>query len=341
MRSRQIRATTPARTNKLDAWEEHFRISSGIGSCEIFLRYLPALPTAGSSRVMLYVHGATFPSALSIAHRFDGRSWRDELVAAGYHVWGVDFLGFGESDRYPAMELLAEANPSVGRAPEASHQIEHAVRFIAAHHRVERISIIAHSWGTIATGLFATQHPELVDRLVFFGPITQRQGSGGQPPALPAWRLITLADQWKRFVEDVPAGESPVLSKRHFDEWGKIYLATDPESDARSPASVKTPSGPIADIFAAWHGHLAYDPAEIKAPTAIVRGEWDSLVTDADARWLFEALSAAPIKRDVKISRGTHLMHLEAMRFALYRESIASLQADDETLMERHHPKGN
>jgi hypothetical protein len=28
-------------------------------------------------RVVLYVHGATFPSAVSIAHRFDGRSLRD------------------------------------------------------------------------------------------------------------------------------------------------------------------------------------------------------------------------------------------------------------------------
>ena len=327
--STTIHTTTPAAASKLDAREEHFLIPSGIGSCRIFLRYLPALATAGGSRVILYVHGATFPSALSIAHRFDGRSWRDELVAAGYHVWSFDFLGFGESDRYPEMDLPVEANPPLGRAPEARRQIEQAVRFISAHHRQERISIIAHSWGTIATGLFAIQRPELVNRLVFFGPIAIRQASGGQAPALPAWRLITVADQWNRFVEDVPAGKPPVLSKRHFDEWGKIFLATDPESGTRSPASVRTPSGPIADIFAAWHGHLAYDPAEIKAPTAIVRGEWDSLVTDADARWLFDALSATPIKRDVKISCGTHLMHLEESRCALYKEAQNFLDGRD------------
>jgi pimeloyl-ACP methyl ester carboxylesterase len=324
-----IQTITPATATKLDSREEHFRIPSGINSCGIFLRYLPALPATGSFRVVLYVHGATFPSALSIAHRFDGRSWRDDLAAAGYHVWGFDFLGYGASDRFREMELPAEANLPLGRAPEARRQIEQVARFISAHHRVERISIIAHSWGTIATGLFAARHPELVDRLVFFAPLAQRQGSGGQSTVRPAWRLITLADQWKRFVEDVPAGELPVLSKRHFDEWGKIYLATDPESGARSPTSVKTPSGPIADIFAAWHGHLAYDPAEIKAPTAIVRGEWDSLVTDADARWLFDALRAAPIKRDVKISRGTHLMHLEESRYALYKEAQSFLDGRD------------
>ena len=37
----------------------------------------------------------------------------------------------------------------------------------------------------------------------------------------------------------------------------------------------------------------------------------------------------SPIKRDIKISRGTHLMHLEAMRPALWRESINFLIGDD------------
>ena len=42
---------------------------------------------------------------------------------------------------------------------------------------------------------------------------------------------------------------------------------------------------------------------------------------------------ASPVKRDIKISRGTHLMHLEAMRYALYRESIAFLLGDDQAPM--------
>ena len=68
----------------------------------------------------------------------------------------------------------------------------------------------------------------------------------------------------------------------------------------------------------------------MRAPVAIIRGEWDGLINDEDARWLFDAFTASPIKRDIKISRGTHLLHLEAMRYALYRESIAFLMADDE-----------
>ena len=64
----------------------------------------------------------------------------------------------------------------------------------------------------------------------------------------------------------------------------------------------------------------------MRAPVAIIRGEWDAYCTDADAQWLFAALNASPERRDIKISRGTHLMHLETMRHALYRESIAFLE---------------
>jgi len=79
---------TPA---KLDPREEHFRVPSPHPGLSLFLRYLA--PESGGDRHVLYVHGGTFPSASSIAHRFDGRSWRDTLAEAGFHVWGLDFHG--------------------------------------------------------------------------------------------------------------------------------------------------------------------------------------------------------------------------------------------------------
>ena len=92
---------------------------------------------------------------------------------------------------------------------------------------------------------------------------------------------------------------------------------------------MKTPSGPWFDIARAWAGDLAYDPSRVQAPVAIIRGEWDSMCTDKDAAWLFDAFTASPIRRDVKISRGTHLMHLETSRYALYREAQNFLAGGD------------
>ena len=164
--------------------------------------------------------------------------------------------------------------------------------------------------------------------MVFFGPVTWRAPKG-DPQQYAAWRLVSLADQWTRFTEDVPVDEPPVLARRHFDEWGEFYLDTDEQSRTRTPASVKVPSGPWQDIADAWAGRLAYDSALVRAPVAIIRGEWDSLVNDTDARWLFDSLRASPVRRDVKIARATHLMHLEENRYALYRETETFLEAGD------------
>src|SRR5438128_583899 len=95
-----------------------------------------------------------------------------------------------------------------------------------------------------------------------------------------------------------------------------IWRPTGIVKPAREREDSERPPGEIAE---AHSGRLAYDPASIRAPLAIIRGEWDHLVTDRDAGWLFAALKNSPLKRDVKISRGTHLMHLETSRYALYR----------------------
>ncbi len=111
--------------SKLDPREQHFRIPSHLAGLHLFLRYMPPSSNRGGApRIVLYVHGGTFPSALSIAHRFDGRSWRDELCAAGFHSWGFDFHGFGEfSDPYPEMRESAERHAPLGSAENASRAV--------------------------------------------------------------------------------------------------------------------------------------------------------------------------------------------------------------------------
>ena len=56
---------------------------------------------ADRRRPVVYIHGATFPSANSMMFRFDGVSWADALNKAGRSVWALDFAGFGGSEFYP------------------------------------------------------------------------------------------------------------------------------------------------------------------------------------------------------------------------------------------------
>ncbi len=296
-----------------ESTQTYLKPGGGEGADTLLLRRWP-----GTGKPVLYVHGATFPSALSVGHRFGGRSWADHLHSHGFDVWAFDFAGFGGSARPAHMNAPAKGNPPVGRAPEAATQIGAAVDHIRTECAGARVHIVAHSWGTIAAGLFAGDHASAVGRLVWFGPIARRQIEG--LPSLDqigAWRDVSVADQLKRFVEDVPPGHPPVLIEPDLAEWGAAHLATDPDANGRTPPAVRIPNGPQADIIAAMSGQLPYQPGRIVAPTLIVRGAWDGLCRDADAAWLINALGAKE-KADVVIPAATHLMHLEHGRDGLF-----------------------
>jgi pimeloyl-ACP methyl ester carboxylesterase len=301
----------------------------------------------------MYVHGATFPSALSIAYSFEGKgSWATALTDAGFDVCALDFQGFGGSDRYPEMDQPPEAHAPLCLAADAARQLEAAVRFVLDRNGESSLSFISHSWGSMPLGLFAARHPTWVRRIVMFAPLFRRQGPRYTPrPTLPAWKLVTIEDQWQRFVEDVPPSQPPVLSRPDFDAWAEAYLDSDASARERSPAAVKTPTGPVVEILRAWHGELAWDPKTVTAPVGVIRGDWDGLSTDEDAHGLLQSLTASRERRDVKIGGGTHLMHLEVTRGALWRETIAFLSGDDFTaspvsvsnpgdkVMQDHHEK--
>ncbi len=286
------------------AAEEVTRLTGTRGEPALLLRHAPA-----DGPAVLYIHGATFPSGSSIAYRIDGRSWMDDLRTRGFDVWAFDFAGFGGSDRLAA--------PYRGDAGDSVREIERVVRHILRQAGRKRLALIAHSRGSLPAGMFAARHPELVERLVLFGPVALRHEPAEPVPATPTYP-VTAEDQWNGFQWGVPAGET-VIARERFEVWAHDYLATDPTSGSRTPPSVLVPSGPQRDLAAAWAGHYPYDPTAIRAPTLIVRGEWDPVTTDADAAWLVARLSRIPGgARDVRLPGGAHRMHLEARRQALF-----------------------
>jgi pimeloyl-ACP methyl ester carboxylesterase len=263
---------------------------------------------------VLYVHGATFGADLSIFFELDGRSWADELAAAGYNVWGFDFVGYGLSDRYPE----SRTTPA-GNFCEAALQLQHVVTAVRERNGNRPVVLLGHSRGGTVAARHAADRAQDVAALVLFAPIVMRPALAPAPewPSLPAHSLLSAWAQYRRFVEDVPRGEPQVLSEEHADRWAQAFIATDAGSAARSPPAVLTPNGPSADIRALWSGKTLYDPTAVSCPTLLVRGEWDTRCTDEDAARLMHSLCAAH-KRDVKLTRATHLMHLEEQRTPLY-----------------------
>lgn len=289
---------------------------------------LPAARTPQSGRAIdvVYLHGSTFGADLSIFHRLDGCSWADALGDAGYAVWGFDWAGYGHSGRYPP-----GATEPVGRMADVLPQLRRVIVAIRAHNGDRPVAVVAHSWGASVGAAYAARYPNDVQAMVLFAPIVPRApdprctGATAAAP-LASHYPVTLWAQYRRFVEDVPRGQPQVLGEAHFHAWGQAFLASDPGADTRLPPSVWTPAGPMADVRAWWSGHWLFEPADVKASTLLVRGEWDSLCTDADAATLLNALGSEH-KSDCKIGCATHLMHLETQRVELYRQTNEFLRA--------------
>jgi pimeloyl-ACP methyl ester carboxylesterase/heme-degrading monooxygenase HmoA len=286
---------------------------------------------------VIYVHGATFPAALAVGWRFaDGRSWADDLIDAGFDVWGFDFAGYGQSTRYPQMRTAPAPRP-LGRSNVAVRQLAAVVDRVRTETAQPRVVLLAHSWGSIVAARLAAEQPLLVERLLLFGPILRREGGDASAvDQLPGWDLITLEAQLKRFREDVPTGEAELITDAMFAPWGASYLLSDPGAAARTPPAVGVPNGPVADILAARAGSLPYDPAEIRCPVAIVRGAWDSRVTDADVAKFKASLVNCPGFTDAKLERGTHLMHLETGRGRLWTATRNALAEAKQRPIDTH-----
>lgn len=299
----------------MNAVIESHRIPSGFGPLHIAVwRQRPAKPNGKPP--VLYIHGATFGAALAVGHRLDDFSWADDLNRTGFDVWGFDFLGYNQSDRSPEMAQAADAHAPLGRAPEAARQIAQVVDFIHTQTGLYKVALLAHSWGNLAAGLYASDHPQRVEKFAMFAPILR--GAGPPAPRLPAWRLVTIEAQWERFNEDLPAGHARVLSPTHFDRWAEAYLDSDPAARKRRPPAVQVPCGPAADMAAAIGGDLPYDPSRLRCPLRVMRGTWDHLCTEADVGRFFAELHSAVPRTHIVVPAATHLMHLEQNRFDLY-----------------------
>jgi pimeloyl-ACP methyl ester carboxylesterase len=177
-----------------------------------------------------------------------------------------------------------------------------------------KLSLIAHSWGTVPAILHTLENATHVDRLALFAPPLYRQLKIPDK-SLPSWDLITVEDQRQRFIKDTPKDHASVLAEPVLAQWGKAWLATDPTSSTRTPPSVKIPTGPQADFMTLWRGTHLYDASLIKPPTLVVRGAWDSVCTSADVA----GLRAQGLKFEERIiPESGHLAHLENNRALLW-----------------------
>ena len=304
---------------------EDFRVPSKSAGIELFVRNKrPAgVETFPSNRIVLFVHGITFPSESTFDLPLDGLSWMDFIARAGYDVYLVDVRGYGGSTRPAAMSEPPDRNPPVATLAEAVSDIDAAVDFIRQRRQVGRISLIGFSWGAVVMGRYASTHGDKVDRLVLHAAPWQRRTenlAARGTDITTAYRLVNVGAIKSRWLSGVAQDKQErLLPRAWFESWVAATLATDPWGAKQTPPVIRAPNGGLSSVRSAGDWVPPYDPAAIRAPTLLVKGEWDVETPSYMSQALLPLLVNAPEKQYLEIGEGTHFIMLERNRMQLFR----------------------
>lgn len=325
-----------AATANLQALEVHeFRVPGDPG-IEIYVRNkCPAgLSDFSSGRTVIYVHGATYPAETSFDLALDGFSWMDAIAAQGYDVYLMDVRGYGASTRPAAMALPAQDNPPVATTEEAMRDLDAVVDFVRGRRGIERVCLLAWSWGTAITQWYTSLHVAKVEKLALYAPLWKRETPSlvqAGPGPLGAYRRVDMGAARQRWLHGVPDHRrADLIPPGWFEAWSAATLATDPVGAAGSPPCLRAPNGVVADGLRYWGaGHIPWKPENIRVPVLLVKAEWDSDTPAYMAHNLFPRLTGAPCKRYVELGEGTHTLLMERNRLHLFREVQRFLDEDN------------
>src|SRR5688572_18295434 len=184
----------------------------------------PASMTGFSAeKTVLFVHGATYPSETAFDLPLGGTSWMDYIARAGYDVYLVDVRGYGRSTRPPAMDQPATANPPFATTEEAVRDVSAAVDYILKRRGIQKLNLLAWSWGTVTMSWYTTQNNAKVNKLVLYAPLwirtTPSLVQAGAGP-LPAYRTVNMSQARGRWLTGVaPEKQKDLIPAGWFEAW--------------------------------------------------------------------------------------------------------------------------
>ena len=299
---------------------EEITIPSDTAGTQIHIRNkrLASMRKFSAEKTVMMMHGATYSSVSLFDVPFGGVSFMDHLAQYGYDVYAVDARGYGGSTRPSEMEQPPENNTPVVRTDVAVRDLASAMDYVLDRHGLDRLSIIAMSWGGTVGAAYTTRNNEKVEKLVLIAPQWLSEGavaidSGG---ALGAYRRVSVREAKQRWLSAAPEDKRDrLIPEGWFEAWAAATLATDTAARGSPPDTMRAPNGAILDIREFWtRGRAIYDPGEIKVPVLLIHAEWDIDVPIDLARTLFPLFTGAPYRRWVEIGEGTHMVILEKNR---------------------------
>lgn len=235
-------------------------------------------------------------------------------LARGRTLVFYDQRGGGRSERVGEPERLT---------------IEHHVGDLEAlrrHFRLERMSLLGHSWGGGLAALYAIRHPARVERMLLLAPMTPRRDpyfARAAEAFLPRLDSAT----WTRLRgldRSLATSDDPVATCRELMRGvmaAPLYFST--AAGARRfrgdfcdapPEALRTVSS-VREAFnrsrGAWD--LRGELTTLRVPTLVVHGEDDSIPLEASREWV----ASLPEARLLVVPGADHYLHAEKPELVL------------------------
>ncbi|RLF10378.1 MAG: hypothetical protein DRJ62_05205 [Thermoprotei archaeon] len=285
---------------ELGVAERSFTVKSFDGA-EVYVleKYVPRVETKG---VVILLHPYTGVGHLYYDIPVSDYSLMDYLARHGFDVYAIDVRGFGLSDK-----------PETFTLEDCARDVKAVVDRIISEKGVSRVSVVGLSFGSCVAVTFTGMYGELVDRLVLIGyPYKDMNDTFEQVfSALPQ-----LASQGIYYVPEKASREKgPFLHEAEeeiIDQWYELI----------SSRNSTIPTAVMADLLN--YTSSKYIP-QIKAPTLLIRGEYDVLVLQEDNWNCFRDLGCHE-KAYVVLANAGHSAVREKVHLELFKLILGWLE---------------
>ena len=258
-------------------WTAEYRARKGNDvSLYIYRKRAGGAPQPGGPPrpVLFLVHGSSLSSRPSFDLTVPGAgeySLMNVFARYGFDVWTMDFEGYGRS-------TVTAGNSDIRTGVE---DLKAATEIVARETGRSAFHFLGESSGALRAGAFAMERPDRVDRLVLEAFTWTGKGS----PTLG-----------KR-AEQVEYYRTHNRRKRDIEMIRSIFTRDKPgTSDPRVPEAIAAAELPLGDTvptgtYLDMTANLpVVDPARVRSPVLIVRGEHDGIASEEDLLDFFRRL---------------------------------------------------
>ena len=300
-------ATAPSAAAAVSAdaiWSGEYWAQKGQVSLYMFRKRVGA-PTQGRTDrpVVMLVHGSSLTGRSSFDLSGGGidYSMMDALARGGFDVWTMDHEGYGRST-----DTGSNSDTAIGAADLVA-----AITVIRRETGLSKVHFFGESSGALRAGMFANQHPEMVDRLIL-GAFTNT--GVGSPTLIERAKQLDYYRTHNRRPRDRAMVES-IFTRDGLPSNPTIVRVL---ADRELSYGETVPSGTYLDMTSKLP---LVDPAKINSPLMLIRGEHDGIATLPD---LFDFFAKVPgDTKQFAIVPGAHSLTLSTG----YRQMWHAVQA--------------